>query len=129
VHGGDEANGIHQSGGDNMTPIVSRNNTYNVDGYIYYMAAFGVAPGTSFDYDCMWTTNENFAKWNVYYETFAAFQAGTGQERNGMLSQDCSSQGTPTPTPTITPTITPTRTPTPTPPPAGPDSDGDSGRD
>jgi len=108
VHGGDEANGIHQSGGNNMTPIVSRDNTYNVDGYVYYIAD---KRGQDYDEDCMWTTNDNFSKWNnVYYETFAAFQNGTGQERNGRFSQDCVSPWTPSPTPTGTP-----GTPSPTP--------------
>jgi len=116
VHGGDEANGIHQSGGDNMTPIVSRDNTYDVDGYIYYLGQGGIATGTDFDQDCMFTTNENFAKWNnVYYSTLSSFQAATGQEQNASQGQDCSSSPPPSPTPTRTPTPTPTSMTSPTP--------------
>jgi hypothetical protein len=115
VRGGQEANGIHQSGGDNMTPIVSRNNSYHVEGYVYYI---GDSRGQDFDYDCMVKANvvtDNFAKWSgSYYQTLAAFQAGTGQETHASCGA-----GTPTPTPTRTssptPTRTPTRTPTPTP--------------
>jgi hypothetical protein len=116
VRGGQEANGIHQSGGDNMTPIVSRNNRYYVDGYVYYI---GDSRGQDFDQDCMVKVNavtDNFAKWaGTYYAGLATFTAGTGQEPNGTATQDCSSQSTPTPTPTATPTRTPTRTPTPSP--------------
>jgi len=133
VRGGQEANGIHQSGGDNMTPIISRNNRYYVDGYVYYMANYGVAPGTNMDEDCMWSTNENIIKWNgAYYTSLASFRSATGQEAHGQQTTNCPSQGTPTPTPTVTPTRTPTPTPTRTPtptvtptPPSG-DSDGDS---
>jgi hypothetical protein len=121
VHGGEEANGIHQSGGDNMTPIVSRNNSYNVDGYVYYV---GDGRGQDYDQDCMFATgsvSDNFAKWaGTYHSSLSAFSAATGQEPNGTWSADCSSAPTPTPTatgtPTPTPTLTatPTRTPTPT---------------
>jgi hypothetical protein len=110
VRGGQEANGIHQSGGDNMTPIVSRNNTYYVDGYVYYI---GDERGQDYDYDCMVKANvltDNFAKWGgSYYQTLAAFQAGTGQETHASCGA-----GTPTPTPTRTPSPTPTPTSTPT---------------
>jgi hypothetical protein len=127
VRGGQEANGIHQSGGDNMTPIVSRNNSYHVDGYVYYMANYGVASGTDMDQDCMFSTHRTedyFFKWaGTYYTSLAAFSAATDQERNGRSAADCSSDYTPTPTPT--PTATATRTPTPTPTPTA-DSDGDS---
>jgi hypothetical protein len=145
VRGGQEANGIHQSGGDHMTPIVSRNNNYHVDGYVYYMAQGGVASGTDMDQDCMFSTgnvSDNFFKWNgAYYTSLSAFSAATGQERNGRFAADCGPLPTPTPTatPTRTPTPTPspTRTPTPTPspthtptptptPPSTGDSDGDS---
>ncbi|HJX62237.1 MAG TPA: right-handed parallel beta-helix repeat-containing protein, partial [Dehalococcoidia bacterium] len=122
VRGGDEANGIHQSGGDNMTPIVSRNNTYYVDGYVYYIADGG---GQDYNQDCMFATgsvSDNFAKWNgTYYTSLSTFRAATGQEAQGQDSTNCSSQSTPTPTatatrtPTPTPTATVTRTPTPTP--------------
>jgi hypothetical protein len=113
VHGGDEANGIHQSGGDNMTPIVARDNRYTIDGYAFYVAD---ARGQDYDEDCFnkGTLTDNFAKWNnVYYASLASFQAGTGQEPNGREGPDCSAPS-PTRTPTRTPTPTPTGTPTPT---------------
>jgi hypothetical protein len=116
VRGGSEANGIHQSGGDNMTPIVSRNNSYHVEGYVYYIAS---SAGQNFDDDCMFKVDavtDNFAKWaGTYYASLASFQAGTGQEPNGRQAQDCSSPWTPSPTPTRTPSPTPSRTPGPAP--------------
>ena len=114
VRGGSEANGIHQSGGDNMTPIVSRNNRYYVEGYVYYI---GDSRGQDYDQDCMYKVNaitDNFAKWSgTYYPSLATFQSYTGQEAHGQQTTDCGAAPTPTPSPT--PTVTPTRTPTPTP--------------
>jgi hypothetical protein len=120
VRGGDEANGIHQSGGDNMTPIVSRNNRYYVEGYVYYIAD---KRGQDYDSDCMYKVDavtDNFAKWaGTYYPTFADFQT-TGQEAHGVFAATCETIPTPTPTDTPTPwtsTSTPvsTKTLTPTP--------------
>ena len=123
VRGGSEANGIHQSGGDRMTPIVARGNAYRIDGYAFYVAD---NRGQDYDEDCFtkaYTITDNFAKWNnVYYQTFADFRAGSGLEANGRESSDCAAvpptpTATPTrtPTPTPSPTATPTRTPTATP--------------
>ena len=119
VRGGQEANGIHQSGGDNMTPIISRNNRYYVEGYVYYI---GDSRGQDYDSDCMYKVNvitDNFVKWSgTYYANLAAFRAATGQEAHGQETANCSSAPTPTATATRTPTPSPTGTPgTPTPPP------------
>jgi len=127
VRGGSEANGIHQSGGDRMTPIVARGNAYRIDGYAFYVAD---NRGQDYDEDCFtkaYTITDNFAKWNnVYYQTFADFRAGSGLEANGRESSDCAAvpptptatptrTPTPTPSPTATPTLPPTATPTRTP--------------
>jgi hypothetical protein len=115
VRGGDEANGIHQSGGDNMTPIVARNNKWHIEGYAFYIAS---TYGQDYDYDCFEkvdTVTDNFAKWaGTYYPTFAAFQSGSRQEAHGSDTCGVVSTVTPTSTPSPTPTATPTPSPTPT---------------
>jgi hypothetical protein len=107
VRGGQEANGIHQSGGDYLAPIISRNNRYYVEGYVYYI---GDSRGQDYDQDCFdksYTVTDNFAKWSgTYYPTLAAFQAGTGQEAHSCAAL-------PTPGPPSSPTVTPTATVTP----------------
>jgi hypothetical protein len=110
VRGGSEANGIHQSGGDTLAPIVARNNFYHIEGYAFY-----VSDTRYQDYQCdtfekVNAITDNFAKWGgTYYPTVELFRQYTGQE----TSTNCGTS--PTPTPTVTPTRTPTRTPTATP--------------
>ena len=108
---GQEADGIHQTN-EGGTPIVSRNNVYNVSRYVFTIGWPSVPSGSSFDEDCMWTTNDNIIKWNGnYYTSLAQFQAATGQEPNGRQAQDCESPWTPTPTATGTSIATPSPTP------------------
>jgi len=107
------ADGIHQTNED-LSPIVSRRNTFHASRYVFEITEWPRPAGESFDYDCMYTTDPGrFTKWGsgggaAYYTSLASFQAATGQEPNGRQTTDCSFQGTPTPTPTATPTRTPT---------------------
>lgn len=62
--------------------IVARGNKFNVNSYIYEFPYNTPRVGSSFDLDCMHTTDAGrFVKWNnVVYNTLARFQAATKQE-------------------------------------------------
>ena len=79
-------------------------------------------PGTSFDYNTLFTTDSSgrFAKWGGVRYDLAGLR-GLGQELHGVAAQVCPTTN-PTPTPTLLPTptsdaspLTPTPTPTPVP--------------
>jgi hypothetical protein len=98
------ADGIHQTNED-LTPIVSRRNVFQVSAYVFILTESPLPPGTSFDEDCVSTTDpERFAKWSgsVYYSTLAELQA-TGAEPNGRQTTDCSFLDAGEPLPTLTP--------------------------
>jgi len=99
------ADGIHQTN-EGLSPIVSRRNIFQVSAYVFILPEFPQPPGTSFDEDCISTTDpERFVKWSgsVYYSSLAQLQTATGAEPNGRQTTDCSFLGTPTPLPALTP--------------------------
>jgi hypothetical protein len=98
------ADGIHQTD-EGLSPIISRRNVFQVSGYVFILPESPLPPGTSFDEDCVSSTDpERFIKWsgNVYYTGLAELQS-VGQEPNGRQTTDCSFLGTPTPLPSLTP--------------------------
>ena len=103
-----------------LNPFVTRGNCWLVSRYVIE-AEDSFPPGTSFDGDTLWTSDDEkagrFIKWGgTRYGSLTSFIAATGQEKNGVQSPTCSSPtATPAPTPSATPTLTITPTPTPTP--------------
>jgi hypothetical protein len=98
------ADGIHQTNED-LSPIVSRRNTFQVSGYVFILTESPLPPGTSFDEDCVSTTDpDRFIKWSggERFGGLAELQA-VGQEPNGRQTTDCSFLGTSTPLPSPTP--------------------------
>jgi hypothetical protein len=97
------ADGIHQTNGG-LSPIVSRRNTFQVSGYVFSLTESRLPPGSSFDEDCISTTDsERFVKsGGARFAGLAEVQA-VGQEINGRQTTDCSFLGTPTPLPSLAP--------------------------
>lgn len=68
--------------------IISRGNVIRVGDYVIEFTG-GVAAGTSFDEDCLWTTSGiKFAKWNGNQYSFSGLR-GLGQELNGQSNSGC----------------------------------------
>jgi hypothetical protein len=94
------ADGIHQTN-EGLSPIVSRRNVFQVSGYVFSVTESHLPSGTSFDEDCVFTTDPGrFVKWSEgeQYADLAELQA-VGQERNGRQTKDCSFLGLSTPRP------------------------------
>jgi parallel beta-helix repeat protein len=84
------ANGIaHTDNG--LAPIVARNNIFRVSRYVFEMREGTSFTGTSFDGDCLWSSNpESFIEWaGRHYGSLADFISGTGMEANGRQSANC----------------------------------------
>ncbi len=88
------ADGIHQTN-EGLSPIVSRRNIFQTGRYVFEIAG-GTVPESSFDEDCLSTTDPDlFIKWTgpsgtAYYHDLPTFADATGQEPNGRQATDCS---------------------------------------
>lgn len=96
-----EGDGVKQSN-PIVGPIVSRRNAIQVSGRVIEIQS-PIPPGTSFDEDCLWTSDpDRFIEWqSEMYLSLSAFATATGQEANGIESPDC--VAIPSPTPTLPP--------------------------
>jgi len=74
-----------------LNTIVTKGNKISTSYYVIELSG-PPAAGTSFDNDCLHTTDTTrFVKWNgQQYDDLAAFQSATGQENNGTQSSSCS---------------------------------------
>jgi hypothetical protein len=73
-----------------LNPMIARDNVINVGRYVIeFMSA--VPAATSFDEDCLWTSDPTrFVKWGgTLYGSISALRTGTGQELNGTQSATC----------------------------------------
>lgn len=73
-----------------INPIVARGNTVVVSRYVIEWTS-PVESGTSFDGDCLWTSDSGrFIKWpSGQYLTITAWRSATGNEANGTQSATC----------------------------------------
>jgi hypothetical protein len=84
------ANGIaHTDNG--LAPIVARSNIFRVSRYVFEMREGTSFAGTSFDGDCLWSSNpESFIEWaGRNYGNLSDFRNATGMEANGRQSAAC----------------------------------------